>query len=235
MARIICLANSWKQAERCIAGIDLETGRWVRPVTDSPDGSVPRHIRALRKGEPALLDILDIPLAEDGPDFGFERENRLILPGRWYVKGQARPADLRRYVEDALPLLHTPLRYVTVPYLQALPPSERRTLQLVETADFAVQATRRQQSGHGVWKGQFTTRHGDHLTANITDPAYAARLDTGHPADRHCLLTISLSMPWRPPDWTLEDDPCWKLIAGVVELSPRNAALSRAELDAVPF
>jgi hypothetical protein len=28
---------------------------------------------------------------------------------------------------------------------------------------------------------------------------------------------VSLSMPWRPDDWE-EDDPCWKLIAGVVEL-----------------
>ncbi|WP_332955721.1 hypothetical protein [Microcoleus sp. AR_TQ3_B6] len=32
-----------------------------------------------------------------------------------------------------------------------------------------------------------------------------------------CLVTVSLSMPWRPDDWE-GDDPCWKLIAGVVEL-----------------
>jgi len=28
---------------------------------------------------------------------------------------------------------------------------------------------------------------------------------------------VSLSMPWRPDDWE-GDDPCWKLIAGVIEL-----------------
>jgi hypothetical protein len=235
MARIICLANSWKRSERCIAGIDLDTGGWVRPVTEAADGSVPRHIRALRKGEPALLDILELPLASGGPDFGFECENRLILPGRWYVKGQARHADLRRYVVADLPLLHTEQRYVTVAQMQALPSAERRTLQLVETTDFAVQATRRQESGHGVWKGSFSTAAGYRLTANITDPAFSARLDVGHAADHHCLLTISLSLPWRPPDWTRDDDPCWKLIAGVIELSPHNVGLSRAELAAVPF
>src|SRR5215211_2344269 len=85
MTRIVCLANSWKRSERCVAGIDLGTGRWVRPVTASIDGSVPRHVRAVRKGEPGLLDQIDLPLASTGPDFGFECENRLILPGRWYV------------------------------------------------------------------------------------------------------------------------------------------------------
>lgn len=32
-----------------------------------------------------------------------------------------------------------------------------------------------------------------------------------------CLITVSLSMPWRPDGWE-GDDPCWKLIAGVIEL-----------------
>ena len=42
--RIICLANSWKIQERCIAGIDIDTGKWVRPVCDSlypEDGKAP--------------------------------------------------------------------------------------------------------------------------------------------------------------------------------------------------
>lgn len=97
-ARIICLANSWKRGARCIAGIDLATGRWVRPVTEAPDGGVPDHVRKLRKREPALLDILDLPLAPAGPDFGFGCENRLILPGRWYLDGRAQPHDLLPYL-----------------------------------------------------------------------------------------------------------------------------------------
>ncbi|WP_255532405.1 hypothetical protein [Microcoleus sp. LEGE 07076] len=31
------------------------------------------------------------------------------------------------------------------------------------------------------------------------------------------MVTVSLSMPWLPDDWE-GDDPCWKLIAGVIEL-----------------
>ena len=33
--QIICLENSWKETERCISGIDINTGKWVRPVCDN--------------------------------------------------------------------------------------------------------------------------------------------------------------------------------------------------------
>lgn len=50
--RIICLANSFKHTERCIAGIDLETGKCVRPVSDLDDGRVPKKVRLIDGKEP---------------------------------------------------------------------------------------------------------------------------------------------------------------------------------------
>ncbi len=94
MTRIICLANSLKRSERCIAGIEPATGRWIRPVTAHLDGRVPRPTRLVAGAEPRLLDLLEIPLADTGPDYGFESENRLILPGAWRRVGRARASDL---------------------------------------------------------------------------------------------------------------------------------------------
>jgi hypothetical protein len=213
-ARIICLANSWKRRARCIAGIDLATGCWARPVTDSADGGVPDHVRKLRRGEPALLDILDLPLAPDGPDFGFEPENRTILPGP--------------------DILHNDDRWVALPFMRALPPPERRTLQLVETIAFTARPSRRRHSNDIVWIGTLTTTAGRELTTHITDPVLSARLNAGHrPGDR-CLVTVSLSMPWRPPDRPDAEERCYKLIAGVIELDDRDA-LTADDLAAVPF
>jgi hypothetical protein len=233
-ARIICLANSWKRGARCIAGIELATGRWVRPVTDSDDGGVPDHIRKLRKREPAILDILDIPLAHTGPDFGFECENRLILPGRWYLSGHAQPADLRRYVSDEPHLLHNAAPWVALPYMHSLPHAARHTLQLVETTAMRTQRSRRRQGHDTVWIGTLITTTGQRLQANITDPAFTARLNLGHQPDQHCLVTVSLSMPWRPADRPNDEERCWKLIAGVIELET-SRAISAEELAAVPF
>ena len=234
MTRIVCLANSWKRGERCIAGIDVVTGRWIRPVTNSADGSVPRHVRAVRKGEVALLDLVDLPLAATGPDFGFECENRLILPGRWYVSGRARIEELRRYLLPGQPILHTTTQAVTVAFMQSLPAEERRTLQLVEATDFTVAVSTRRHSDQHVWRGSFTATTGERFETNITDPVFSARLDAGLLPSSHCFLTISLSLPWRPTDRPNDAEACWKLIAGVIELDSQQA-LSPAELAAVPF
>ena len=70
LKKIVCLANSWKLNERCIAGIDISSGNWVRPVCDSlypEDGRVPRSVRLISDKEPKVLDILEIPLADTGP------------------------------------------------------------------------------------------------------------------------------------------------------------------------
>jgi hypothetical protein len=69
LKRIVCLANSWKLEERCVAGIDLDTEKWIRPVCDSvypENGKVPKSARLIEGREPELLDILEIPLAETG-------------------------------------------------------------------------------------------------------------------------------------------------------------------------
>ena len=231
MTRIICLANSLKRSERCIAGIEPSTGRWIRPVTAQLDGRVPRLTRLVAGAEPRLLDLLEIPLADTGPDFGFESENRLILPGAWRRVGRAQVSDLLKYRAPDREILHTATPYVTVPYMQSLPPEERRTLQLVETTRFSV----RRDGPSNRWKGTLTTRAGQRLTAHITDPVLMQQLAVGYRPSDHCLVTVSLSMPWRPPDWD-GDDPCWKLIASAIDLDPaHSSAAEELDLASVPF
>lgn len=167
--------------------------------------------------EPALLDILEIPLAKTGPDFGFESENLSILPGAWQRVGKVPPAYLLKYCSNEEYILHNDQRYVTVSFMQSLPVHQRRTLQLVKTVEFWVRPIGQRFEESKKWEGSLVTANGQRLTATITDPVFVRRLELGCKPKNHCLVTVSLSMPWRPADWE-EDDPCWKLIAAVVEL-----------------
>ena len=36
----LCLANSRKPPARCVAGLDLATGMWLRPVSDENNGGL---------------------------------------------------------------------------------------------------------------------------------------------------------------------------------------------------
>lgn len=220
MVQIICLANSRKLEERCIAGINPQTGRWIRPVSRlyPDDGRVPRHVRLVKGREPALLDLLEIPTEESGPDFGFESENLAIVPGDWQFLKRVYPTDLLQFCDNLPYILHNQNKYVTVQFLQMKTFQERQTLQLAYTAQLSITKTSNNRGGVS-WKGSFITPIGQSLTdATITDPVFIERLEHGQEPVNPCLITVSLSLPHRPSEqWDV--DPCWKLIAGVIELS----------------
>lgn len=118
MTSIVVLANSWKHQDWCIAGIDLDTGKWVRPVTDLDDGRIPQTAMKLGGYFPKLLDVLEIPLDISGPDFDFESENRTIMPGLWYLRDKMTPGDIEKYAKQPCYVLHNKKKYVTTKELQ---------------------------------------------------------------------------------------------------------------------
>ena len=220
--KIICLANSWKLGERCIAGIDLDTGKWVRPVCDNlypENGKVPRSVRLIAGREPELLDLLEIPLADSGNDFGFECENLSVLSGQWRCLGKAQPTDLLQYCGNFPHILHNSQKYVNPSYLKRLPFHQRRTLQLVQIVNFSIER-RAGSKGNTEWRGNVQSSNGQRLVgARITDPLFVEKLEAGYQIQGRCFVTASLTMPHRPdlPDWEGED-PCWKVIAGIIEI-----------------
>ncbi|HAX74360.1 MAG TPA: hypothetical protein DCY88_00610 [Cyanobacteria bacterium UBA11372] len=237
VTRLICLANSWKHSDRCIAGITTIKGQWIRVVSDLPDGRITKEMRQIGGTEPALLDILAIPLAKTGPDYGFESENLSVLPGKWERVGQVTPAYLLKHCSKEEYILHNDLRHVEVPYLQSLPVPQRRTLELIKAVKVSVRPLGTKYEGSQKWEGTIVTESGKKLTTTITDPVFVRKLDLGYRPKNPCLVTVSLSMPWRPDDWRGEGDPCWKLIAGVVELPEEHQQNieSKNDLDDLPF
>jgi len=218
MTRIVVLANSWKHNDWCLAGVDLDTDKWVRPVTGLDDGRVPQTAMKLGGYFPALLDVLEIPLDSSGPDFDFESENRTILPGRWYHRGKLTPEDIRKYAKRPYYVLHNHRKYVTCKELQQKPFEKRVTLQLIQVSGFKVRDARRESTDKPNWKGAILSG-GRKLEVKITDPVCFERLNRGHKPSPSCFLTMSLGMPYKPPDWDKDERPvCWKLIAGVIEL-----------------
>jgi len=218
MTRIVVLANSWKHYDWCLAGIDLDTGKWVRPVTGLDDGRVPKTSMKLGGYFPALLDVLEIPLDSTGPDFGFESENRTILPGRWYKQSKMTPRDIEKYAKRPYYVLHNHRKYVTPRELQQKPFEKRVTLQLTRVGSFKVRDAQRKSADKPSWKGTILSG-GRELDVKITDPVCSERLNSGHKPSPSCFLTMSLSMPHKPSDWDEDEEPvCWKLISGVIEL-----------------
>ena len=90
--RIVCLANSRKRGGRCIAGKELLVGglagAWVRPVSNRENEAVDDGERQYRDGtEPAVLDVIDVPLIEARPK-GHQQENWLLNPDHYWTRGE---------------------------------------------------------------------------------------------------------------------------------------------------
>jgi hypothetical protein len=85
---IVCLANSYKLQNRCVAGKEVNGFKWVRPVSSRETGELDLgQIRLGVGGIPKLLDIIKIPILDPRPNY-FQPENILIQEGqRWNKTG----------------------------------------------------------------------------------------------------------------------------------------------------
>lgn len=89
--RIICLANSLKLGERCVAGKEIRKenfGKWIRPVSNTETGELSlKQIRCQDRRIPQLLDIITIPFKAYKPH-NFQTENHLIDENERWVREQ---------------------------------------------------------------------------------------------------------------------------------------------------
>ena len=217
MTQLVVLANSWKHSDWCIAGIDLATGAWVRPVSSLDDGRIPKSTMKLDGYFPKLCDIIEIPLARTGESYGFEKENRTILPGNWIRHGTMKPSSLQTYVARTDCIFNTLENYISLEVLQKKTQEKQCSLQLIQVYDYRTRSTKRKTTGDSTWQGIFSLGNRE-WAIRITDPVFIGKLTAGYKPSSTCLLTISLSMPYKPPDWEAQKPPaCWKLIAGVIE------------------
>ncbi|HEY1115194.1 MAG TPA: hypothetical protein VGE66_16600 [Chitinophagaceae bacterium] len=99
LTRFVCLANSYKEGGRCLAGVQLDEGgkpviinrrpKWVRPICHTPHNEIPAHLTE----SVHVLDILQVDITEHPPS-GFQSENAFFDEGSLQVLGQLRPDSL---------------------------------------------------------------------------------------------------------------------------------------------
>ncbi len=102
MAEFLCLANSWREGARCVAGVVPGRG-WVRPVPDREGNAVPtdrcQHFR--------LLHVVDVDLGLPVPITG-QPENVLLGP-QGFSDPRERPLPNVRQEVEALLEVRPPL------------------------------------------------------------------------------------------------------------------------------
>jgi hypothetical protein len=91
--QFICLAHSKKFSERCIGGVRLDTGEWIRPISREKHGELTAEQLKLSPGrEPQNFDVVSAWLAEHVPVRN-QPENWRIQNSPWKLVCRPSPVE----------------------------------------------------------------------------------------------------------------------------------------------
>ncbi len=208
--KILVLANSYRPSGRCIAGIDIDSEKWIRPVDRNKDRAAPSSINGLK-----VLDVIEIDLDETPilPPDKYQIENRIALT--WKIKqvGTGVAEDVLKYCSKDDLVLYSKNDRVSSMVFKSKPTNEWISLQLVKAKAQFIRDPKKEDH----WRAQFHDNAGNKLTLKCTDAFYCSRLDQGDKPSKFQALAISLAGPWSPPNSNIPEF-CYKLVAGVIEL-----------------
>jgi hypothetical protein len=205
---IVCLANSYKHGGRCVAGICLESHRWIRLRGAADDGalSVREYTLTGGAGELRLLDVFEVDLHYPIPS-DCHPEDWATMPMAWrLIERPCSPERWKQVVaaEDRTTgLLGGSRDRISAAELLAKP--AKSSLSLISPDDLHWWI--REKNGERKKRALFQ-RH--HVTYNlsVTDPAWLAQLNLlpagiyPHrmlaPDAKQTWLTISLSEAFAP-------------------------------------
>ncbi len=218
---MLCLANSRKHSNRCVAGLAMVGSGWVRPVSDLPDCSLRHAHYTCEDGHKAApLDIVSIDLTHHDPR-PHQPENWRIASNRWrFVR--AIPSDkaatfLAPYLSAGPDLLGNSRDRIPYTELSARPGTA--SLAIVEPNRIRWDITSRGPGNRRV-RARFNLA-GEEYNLSVTDPEFEFMLirvndglhdnaAVGFKNEQRIMLTISLGEPW--------EGDCYKLVAAVLAL-----------------
>lgn len=212
---MVCLANSWRPGGRCVAGIDLATGEWIRPV---PRGAkaVPDVATHFGRHDLAPLDVVELEVALPKTVTKYQRENRVVTSPRWKLVGRLKVVDLLKYCGRCVSVLHGPGKVVDPATMEILPQDEWRSLELRQVSDACFSLDPRKKDK---WVVGFSVcgRPTATYCLSLTDPIAITRLNKSDRIGTNCLLTLSLTEPIAYEQFHLPE-LCYKLAAAVIEI-----------------
>jgi hypothetical protein len=100
--QFICLAHSRKYSKRCVAGVRLDNGNWIRPISREKHGELsPSQLQLATHEDPRLFDVISVWLGEHAPAKN-QPENWRIQNSPWMLVSRPAPAEHSALLKNVL-------------------------------------------------------------------------------------------------------------------------------------
>ncbi len=211
MVQVVILANSFKTGGRCVAGVSLESMRWVRPVSNRADRELTVAETRVMKGEAFVPvrpgDVVDMTIGESRPT-PYHPEDVSYVPD-WVYLGTLTPADIARRLDPIIktqgPTLGWPGKGLDPTTIVTGAEHPSLELRRVDNVSFKMVTYETQKLRVDI----------DGLNLSVTDLAFNHTELDGIVLPS-ALLTISLAEPFPPKNGSVPI--CYKLVAAVLAL-----------------
>ncbi len=207
---ILCLANAWKKGGRCIAGIRMDEGSWVRPVSDTKDGELTDSQCKMDAGrQVAPLDVVRVYLKAPAPR-PHQPEDWLISARQWRLQRRLDASEAKKVLKKSRELheggiFGTTTDRVPLSQIDSLPGGRiKSSLTVVRAKAPEFRWGKKPGQKRAVFRHAGTTYD---LAMTFED-----RPPVGQSTSKW-YFTISLGEPFH--------GSCYKLVAGAIEVPPK--------------
>lgn len=223
---MVCLANSVKFTKHCVAGVRLDTGGWLRPVSDM-NGAALLNIQCETTSghQPEPLDTIQVKLARHRPKY-HQPENWIISGDSWELLDTELHDRALLAINAGLQregvILHDTAHAIPKHELTDMLVSHSLTLVSPTDPTFYVR-----DKDDGTHQPRTTFKFDGHeYDLPITDPTWREQARTGGTGslpsaetvddDKEILFTISLG------EASDENKMCYKIVAAVFTLDSNH-------------
>lgn len=210
--KFICLANSFKEGGRCLAGIELDANnnpvlvggrpKWIRPVCNTPHGEVPNHT-----AEPfQILNIIQLDITGNQPQ-GYQSENVTFNETTIRTVGNYNRNELANLCDNRNLIFANRGKAVSQEAITNL----NHSLMFVKTNQFEVIEKTYEDTPNKKQQRLVFTYNGNQYDFPITDPVFLHRYQSNPDfmeLYNEAFISVSLGVVWN--DWY------YKLVAGII-------------------
>lgn len=204
---IVVFANSVKHGKHCVAGKEVQTKKWIRPVSNVDGAELDDH--QCKYGNPygkfkvKPLQKIEIDVAQHSPLI-HQPENYLIGNGEWSQKYKIEPFEVMEYLDFPDALWGTENRII-FSSIESREIQIAQSLYLVKVDDLRIYRNIEYKR-----RASFVY-NGNSYDLPVTDPNFDAHID--YPQHQN-VLCVSLGEKYDPNEG--ENYSCYKIVAAII-------------------
>jgi len=229
--RFVCLANSFKEGGRCLAGIELDANnnprmvngnpKWIRPICNTPHGEVHTHLVSHIN----ILDIIEVEITNYPETNNYQTENAYFRESSLRVIGNYDSDELDRLCDNRNLIFGNRGKAVSEEAIE----NTTFSLMFIKVTTFEVIEKTYEDNPNKSQIRLVFSFNGNQYDLPVTDPVFLHRYQTNPDfLENYNQLYVSPSLAVEWKGWY------YKLIAGII-LSENDDNANEIEEDDLPF